>query len=191
MKHMTCLRRLVLGASVAFSLAMVPGLALAEETGSPNTTTKPPGKPPGECKHGDGKMDGKRREELLKKFDANGNGQLDPDEKEKARQTMETKKAKLLKRFDTNGNGQLDPDEKEKAKQAHNTRRSEALKKFDTNGNGQLDPDEREQAKQAAQARRSEILSKYDADGDGTLSDAEKEIARKEMAIQKEAFPEN
>ena len=46
-----------------------------------------------------------KREWLLKKFDANGDGKLDSQERETAR------KAKILKKFDANGDGTITADE--------------------------------------------------------------------------------
>ncbi len=56
---------------------------------------------------------------LMRQFDANGNGQLDPQELQAMRLGMAQMQAggsnlvmaQQLQRFDTNGNGQLDPSE--------------------------------------------------------------------------------
>src|SRR5262245_57476761 len=73
---------------------------------------------------------GEFKAKILQRFDKNGNGQLDPDEKQAAKAEMHKHrqgagakrgmgkrgmghmKARILQRFDANGNGQLDPDEK-------------------------------------------------------------------------------
>lgn len=58
--------------------------------------------------------------EMLKKFDANGDGQLDDTEKAAAKAAMQAKhaarKAEMLKKYDKNGDGTLDADEKAAAK---------------------------------------------------------------------------
>ena len=86
-----------------------------------------------------------RRElSALKKYDANGNGMLDPQEVEAKKADAKAKRdAAVLKKYDANGNGVLDPEEQ--AKQAADLQAKHdaaVLKKYDKNGNGVLDPDE-------------------------------------------------
>jgi Ca2+-binding EF-hand superfamily protein len=91
-----------------------------------------------------GEGNGKRaelRQRALQKFDKNGNGQLDPDEKEAAKEAMQTR------REQGGGKGQggrsgIDPE-----------RRRKLLGKFDTDGDGKLSESERAAAK-AARAKR-------------------------------------
>lgn len=66
-----------------------------------------------------------RREAMLKKFDANGNGKLDGDEREKMR-------AEMQKRREAGGQ-----------KGSRGERRAEMLKKFDKDGDGKLSEEER------------------------------------------------
>jgi Ca2+-binding EF-hand superfamily protein len=83
-----------------------------------------------------GEGDGKRaelRQRALQKFDKNGNGQLDPDEKEAA-------KAAMQKRREQRGGGKGGPDPE---------RRQKLLAKFDTDGDGKLSDSERAAAKEA------------------------------------------
>ncbi len=124
------------------------------------------------------------RQQLMRRFDSNRNGRLDPPEMAQLRAALGRMNANrpanraggdrknqpqrrfnvenLLKRFDANGNGRLDPDELEKlrslrqrfgqgqqpgaAKRPNRVDRTALLKKFDENGNGKLDPAERQQA---------------------------------------------
>ena len=81
---------------------------------------------------------------LLEKFDANGDGKLDSQEREAAR------KAKILRKFDANGDGELGPEEKKAAKAA---KRAHILKNYDANGDGKLDSKEREVARKAYRDR--------------------------------------
>lgn len=86
-----------------------------------------------------------RRElSALKKYDANGNGMLDPQEVDAKKADAKAKRdAAVLKKYDANGNGVLDPEEQ--AKQAADLQAKHdaaVLKKYDKNGNGVLDPDE-------------------------------------------------
>jgi len=80
----------------------------------------------------------------LKKYDANGNGVLDPDELEAKKAASKAKHdASVLKKYDANGNGVLDADEEAKFEADQQAKHDAAvLKKYDRNHNGVLDPDE-------------------------------------------------
>ncbi|HYF52105.1 MAG TPA: EF-hand domain-containing protein [Planctomycetota bacterium] len=62
-----------------------------------------------------------KREELFKRFDKNGDGNLDDDEKAAAKEAMKdhwrANHEEMLKRFDTDGDGKLSPEEKEAARE--------------------------------------------------------------------------
>ena len=68
------------------------------------------------------------RGRILEKYDANKNGQLDPEEKEAAKRDHEAKRAEMLKRFDTDGDGKLSDSEREAMRQEFRKERGE--KKF-------------------------------------------------------------
>jgi hypothetical protein len=81
------------------------------------------------------------RQRALQKFDKNGNGQLDPDEREAARETMQKR------REQGGGKGQggrsgIDPE-----------RRRKFMEKFDTDGDGKHNEAERAAAKEARAKR--------------------------------------
>ncbi len=76
------------------------------------------------------------RAERLARCDANGNGQIDPEERKSMRH--ERRQQHLMARFDQDGDGVLNETEKAAAAEA----RQSFLEKHDTNGNGQIDPDE-------------------------------------------------
>jgi Ca2+-binding EF-hand superfamily protein len=83
------------------------------------------------------------RQKVLQKFDKNSNGQLDPDEREAA------KEATQKRREQGGGKGpgrQGGPDPE---------RRQKLLEKFDTDGDGKLSETERAAAK-AARAKRGQ-----------------------------------
>ncbi len=83
--------------------------------------------------------------ELLKKYDANGNGKLDKEEMLKAQ------KEAILKRFDADGDGKLNDEEKAAFEKA------------------------RAKAKRVMRIKMTkEDLKKYDVDKDGKLSNEEK-----------------
>ena len=56
-----------------------------------------------------------RRVKILERFDADGDGKLNQQERTAAR---ESRRAKILEHFDTDGNGVLDDDEKKTAREA-------------------------------------------------------------------------
>lgn len=91
-------------------------------------------------KEGDGTQ-AERRQKVLQKFDKNGNGQLDQDEQEAAKEAMQ-------KRREQGGGkgpgGQGGPDLE---------RRKKLLAKFDTDGDGKLSETERAAAKEARAKR--------------------------------------
>lgn len=125
----------------------------------PGAGKGPKGKGLGEGKgigQGNGIGQGKGREALLKKFDANGNGQLDPPEREAAKAAME--KNRNEKGKGKNGKG------KGKGKQARapadGAMRAALLQRFDANGNGQLEPEEMEAAKAEFQKLRGNQFGK-------------------------------
>lgn len=114
----------------------------------------------------------KKADELLKRFDKNGDGRLDDDERADAKEAMmqenldrqmarinagapgggERFRAQALALFDKNKDGQLDDDERAEAQRFAEARRDpaaglgELTKRFDRNGDGRLDPEERGQA---------------------------------------------
>lgn len=87
-----------------------------------------------------GEGDGKRaelRQRTLRKFDKNGNGQLDPDEREAAKEAMQKRREQGGGKG-LGGQGGPDPE-----------RRQKLLAKFDTDGDGKLSEIERAAAKAA------------------------------------------
>jgi len=93
-----------------------------------------------------GEDNGKRaelRQKVLQKFDKNGNGQLDPDEREAAKEAMQKRREQGGGKG-TGGQGGRDPE-----------RRQKLLAKFDSDGDGKLSETERAAAK-AARAKRGQ-----------------------------------
>jgi len=117
----------------------------------------------------DGEKDGKHRrpskEEILKKFDKNGDGELNEEEKAAMKEAREKHRGKrgegdrpnrkeMLKKFDTDGDGKLNEEERAALKEAMKKRHhAEALKRFDKDGDGELNEEERAAAKEAAKKR--------------------------------------
>ncbi len=123
---------------------------------------------------------GKKREEIIKRFDKDGDGKLNDEEKRAAREAFmkmrggkgrggppQFNREEILKKFDKNGDGKLDDDERKAAREAFMKKRGgkgrggrpqfnreEILKKFDKNGDGKLDDDERKAAREAFMKKR-------------------------------------
>lgn len=113
----------------------------------------------------------RKADELLKRFDKNGDGRLDDDERADAKDVMmqdqldrqmarinasqgggERFRAQALALFDANKDGRLDDDERAEAQKFAEARqdplsaRDELTKRFDRNKDGSLDAEERKEA---------------------------------------------
>jgi len=142
---------------------------------------------------------GRSQGRILEKYDANKNGQLDPEEKAVFEKDREARRAEFMKKFDTDGDGQLNDTEKQAMREQMGAMgmghrggrhfgpemRQRMLEKYDTNKNGQLDPEEKEVAKRDHEARRAEMLKRFDTDGDGKLSDGERDTMRQQMRSER------
>lgn len=149
--------------------------------------------------------------QLLKKFDKDGDGVLNKEEREAARGAINEKKADLqekrkrhakdvLKRFDKDGDSKLSEDELtafleeqrkmfDKMRSQHQRRMmrnipKDVLAKYDKDGDGKLNRQERREMFREGAKRRAELVKKYDKDGDGKLSDAERSELIKDPDVQ-------
>ena len=152
------------------------------------------------CSHGRRDRDGKHRfhAELLKQYDADGDGKLNDAEKKAAREGMKAKwaekKAAMMKKFDTDGDGKLSDEEKKAIRENFGKRwhdghkhdwsdkmKEKMMEKFDADGDGELSDDEkkamRNSIKKQWKAKKAEKLKLYDADDDGELSKDERKAA--------------
>jgi len=123
-------------------------------------------------------------QELIKRFDRDGDGRLNEQERRLAQEEMRKRgpqtnanrpsREEIIKRFDVNKNGRLDPPEQARMREQMRLRqqgkpqprpdqprpagteanRQRLLQRFDANGNGQLDPDEQQKAQQAVEEFR-------------------------------------
>lgn len=126
------------------------------------------------------------REEVLKRFDKNGDGQLDEAEKKAAMAEIgprggkpgeggmsPERKAEFMKRFDKNNDGRLDDSEKAAAKaeleKIRGAKGGERKAGAGKPGEGRNFPS------------REEILKRFDKNGDGQLDEAEKAAAKAEF----------
>ncbi|MDD4869996.1 MAG: EF-hand domain-containing protein [Kiritimatiellae bacterium] len=106
--------------------------------------------------HGKGKIS----EEILKKFDKDGDGKLNDEEKAAAKAAMEAKKAerekKMLAEFDKDGDGKLSDEEKAARDKKMEENKKKMLEKFDTDKDGKLSDEEKTEMKKWMKEHRGE-----------------------------------
>lgn len=141
-------------------------------------------------KNGDGEVDEDERldavlasgrgQRLLDQFDADGDGMLDPSERqtmreEQARREQE-RQQRMLERYDTDGDGELSAAEQQARRDEQNRQRREQMQRmseeFDRDGDGDLNADERTDAWQTMRERREidAFIGRYDSNGDGQIT---------------------
>lgn len=132
-----------------------------------------------------GKGDGRMRQMLKQRFDANKDGKLDEAERAQAKEQMQKRRAEFVAKWDKDGDGKLSDQEKEAAKAEH---KKNMLEKFDKNGNGVIDEGERPQGKgprgKGMQHRRPlppELREQLDSDKDGKVSPEERKAGREKV----------
>jgi hypothetical protein len=81
--------------------------------------------------------------EIIAKFDKDGDGKLNDEERAAARAEFEAKRKEAQAKFDTDGDGKLSEDERKAMQEA---RKKEMLEKFDKDGDGKLSEEERKAA---------------------------------------------
>jgi hypothetical protein len=125
------------------------------------------------------------RELALERFDANRNGVLDPDEKERLRQDrkarVEAIKARIYARYDANRNGRLEPAEQRAFaadREKNKAFEGAATRLHDLNDDGRLDRRERERMTASRNAflerLRVQALAIYDTNRNGVLDPDER-----------------
>lgn len=119
--------------AAAFGLA---GLANAEEG-------KRPIRP-------DNRVDRPLPPEVIEKFDKDGDGKLNEEEREAAKQAMKEKheahKKEILAKYDTDGDGELSEDERK-------AMWKDKAKEFDKDGDGELSDEEKKAMREALEKR--------------------------------------
>jgi len=117
------------------------------------------------------------RKKTLERFDKDGNGSLNADERAAAKAEAE---AKLLERFDADGDGRLSEEERAETR---GPRRARPQNGPGIPPPGTEKPDEAKPDQKKPRAKggpiRARLLKRFDADGDGTLSESERAAAKK------------
>jgi hypothetical protein len=88
-------------------------------TSDPTGDIKPPGFP--------------IRDQMVKRFDIDGDGKLSMDERSTMRKKMQGKKQEIMQKFDANGDGILNDEERTTIRKAFQNK-SEAFESFDADG---------------------------------------------------------
>ena len=117
-----------------------------------------------------GKAADRLKEEAMKRFDKNGDGRLDDEERAEALREMKKKGGEIqgqlrqfkIRRFDADGNGTLDPAERK-------TAFDETMKQLEENG------------PMVKNTVLGFVHNRFDANGDGTLDKDELAVARAEL----------
>ena len=126
----------------------------------------------GETKSPDG-MKGARPgpEEIMKRFDADGDGTL-----------SEAELQVMLEAMPNRHSGAEGPPR-------HRPSREEIMERFDSDGNGELSEAEREAMHTEQKCFREENRKRFDADGDGQLSEAERKTMWETLREERPARP--
>ncbi|RKY13241.1 MAG: hypothetical protein DRP82_05665 [Planctomycetota bacterium] len=162
---------------------------------------QPPG-PPKRVPLGIGWAVSRLPEELVKKFDKNGDGKLSDEEKVTA---LKTTFKEFMDKFDTNKDGKLSDEELTKVKEDVSKTMEEykqrMIKRFDKDGDGKLSDEEKKAMRKAMMEKRKEMmekrrkrrqemhkkmLEKFDKDGDGKLNDEERKAMHEALMKRRE-----
>jgi Ca2+-binding EF-hand superfamily protein len=95
-------------------------------------------------------QDGDKSAKLLKRFDVNQNGHLDPDEQKAADQSRQELFQRLHGKYDIDHDGKLSESERTARRSDLANQKQAMIAKFDKDGDGRLNPEE----KKAVQAER-------------------------------------
>jgi EF hand len=105
-------------------------------------------------------QDGDKSAKVLKRFDANQNGQLDPEEQKAADQSRQELFQRLHGKYDTDQDGKLSESEKAARRADLANHRKETIAKFDKDGDGRLNSEEKKAATAARQSERTSDTTK-------------------------------
>jgi len=141
---------------------------------------------------------GHSRQQILKQFDTDGDGQLSDAERTAAKAAHEQRRAdgrqRMLERFDADGDGQLSDSERREAHQSFQGQRSQGPRGQGDRLEGPRDQDGTIHGRRGQPAQfgdpqrpsREQILRHFDADGDGQLSESERQAAREQLSQRRD-----
>jgi Ca2+-binding EF-hand superfamily protein len=136
------------------------------------------------------------REEVMRRFDTDGDGELSESEREAMREQFRERRGQrgdpvlreaLLRRYDADGDGELNEAEREVARAEFRQIRQEIQDRivplYDLDGDGRLNREERQAAAPAfrAEFQRLRAMAVIDQDGSGDISEVE--LARAIAAV--------
>jgi Ca2+-binding EF-hand superfamily protein len=105
-------------------------------------------------------QDGDKSAKVLQRFDANQNGQLDPEEQKAADQSRQELFQRLHGKYDTDQDGKLSESEKAARRADLANHRKETIAKFDKDGDGRLNSEEKKAATAVRQSQRTSDSTK-------------------------------
>jgi len=105
-------------------------------------------------------QDGDKSAKVLKRFDANQNDNLDPEEQKAADQSRQELFQRLHGKYDTDQDGKLSESEKAARRADLANHRKETITKFDKDGDGRLNSEEKKAATAARQSQRTSDSTK-------------------------------
>ncbi len=123
------------------------------------------------------------RQEIVKKYDQNGDGKLDDSERNAARVDFEKSRGRAPSAEGSSADQQT---------RDGGASRADMVKKYDKDGDGKLDEAERNTMREDITKNRGNapggrgptreaMMKEFDTDGDGKLSDTERQVAMTEM----------
>ena len=136
--------------------ALCGSAAMAEEGGKTNAPPRMKQPKPGS-------------EQMLKRFDVDGDGTLSEAERQAMHEAMPRRRSRP-------GGPQRPSHE-------------EVMKRFDTDGDGKLSETEREAMHAERERFHEENMTRFDADGDGRLSEAERKTMWETLREERPAHP--
>lgn len=74
------------------------------------------------------------RDEIIKRFDSDGDGKLSLAERSTMRKKMQGRKKELIQKFDADGDGKLNDEERATIRKEFQKRKAEAFRSFDADG---------------------------------------------------------
>ncbi|WP_269540436.1 EF-hand domain-containing protein [Cerasicoccus fimbriatus] len=154
---MKSLKYLILCGLLSAGLVHAESAALGDGNGDGNQPQSENAGPGGQRPKGQQNQQRPNRpskEDILAKFDANGDGQLDQAERETAREAHREEMA--LRRFDANKDGTLSNEERAQFDAFIAEREAKILERFDADGDGVLSDEERQAARQGMNRRQGQ-----------------------------------